>query len=173
MGIGTGGFKPNISPLIVEQVKWHKLKVKTLESGERVIVDPSVTASRIYNWFYLFINVGALAGQIGMSYAERYVGFYLAFLIPTCIHCTSLLVLFLCRNMYHKRPPEGSVFGPAVKLLLRGSKGRLHLNPIATYKHLSDGTFWEDVKPSHIDPANRPKCMQTRKTTFTMLQNVS
>ncbi len=74
--------------------------------------------SRIYNWFYLFINIGALIGQVGMSYAERYVGFYLAFLIPTCVHITSLLVIVLCRKIYNMRPPEGSVFGPALKLLV-------------------------------------------------------
>lgn len=68
IGIGTGGFKPNISPLIAEQVKFHKMKIRTLPSGERVIVDHAATIARIYNWFYLFINVGALVGQIGMSY---------------------------------------------------------------------------------------------------------
>lgn len=69
MGIGTGCFKPNISPLIAEQVKFHKLKVVTTKSGERVIVDHACTIARIYNWFYLFINVGAIIGQVGMAYA--------------------------------------------------------------------------------------------------------
>ena len=57
--------------------------VKTTKKGERVIVDPAVTTARVYNWFYLFINVGALIGQLSMAYAERYVGFYLSFLLPT------------------------------------------------------------------------------------------
>lgn len=45
MGIGTGGFKANISPLIAEQYKRSKIFVKTTKSGERVIVDPSLTVS--------------------------------------------------------------------------------------------------------------------------------
>ncbi len=57
MGLGTGAFKPNISPLIAEQVKFHKLRVETTPKGERVIVDNACTIARIYNWFYLFINV--------------------------------------------------------------------------------------------------------------------
>jgi POT family proton-dependent oligopeptide transporter len=159
MGLGTGGFKPNISPLVAEQIPREELHVKTLKNGERVIVDPAVTTSRIYHYFYLFINIGALIGQISMVYAERYVGFYLSFLVPTITFCIALPVLFVCRKWYRHTPPEGSVLGPAVKLLLRGMKGKIHLNPVATYKHLHDGTFWEDIKPSKFDAATRPKWM--------------
>lgn len=66
IGFGTGGFKPNVSPLIVEQLGEQFMHVKTLKSGERVIVDPAVTVERIYNWFYFCINVGALVGQLCM-----------------------------------------------------------------------------------------------------------
>ena len=48
MGMGTGGFKSNISPLIAEQAKGKHLVVRTLPSGERVVVDPTLTTSRIY-----------------------------------------------------------------------------------------------------------------------------
>lgn len=50
MGLGTGGFKPNISPMIAEQIPTERMFVKTLKSGERVLVDPAVTLSRVYNW---------------------------------------------------------------------------------------------------------------------------
>ncbi|QDS75396.1 hypothetical protein FKW77_002916 [Venturia effusa] len=151
MGIGTGGFKPNISPLVAEQIPREKMHIKVLrKTGERVLVDPAVTTARVYNWFYLFINVGALIGQISMVYAERYVGFYLSFLLPTLVFCCSLPVMFLCRSWYRRTPPEGSVLGPAVKLMLMGMKGRIHANPVKTYRHLHDGTFWEGVKPSRL-----------------------
>ena len=51
MGIGTGGFKPNISPLVAEQAEKQGSAphVKVLpKSNEKVIVDPSLTAGRIY-----------------------------------------------------------------------------------------------------------------------------
>jgi len=48
MGIGTGGFKPNISPLVVEQYKRAEPFVMTTRKGERVIVDPALTISKIY-----------------------------------------------------------------------------------------------------------------------------
>jgi POT family proton-dependent oligopeptide transporter len=48
MGLGTGGFKANISPLVAEQYRKTHQFIGTLKSGERVIVDPSLTTSRIY-----------------------------------------------------------------------------------------------------------------------------
>ncbi len=94
IGFGTGGFKPNISPLIVEQLDVEHLRIRTLKTGERVIVDPAITINRVYNWFYWFINVGALVGQICMVYAEKYVGFYLSFLLPTCMLCLCPLIMW-------------------------------------------------------------------------------
>ncbi|KAF2200721.1 hypothetical protein GQ43DRAFT_441280 [Delitschia confertaspora ATCC 74209] len=158
MGIGTGGFKPNISPLVAEQIPTERMYIKTLTSGERVIVDPAATTARVYNWFYLFINVGALIGQLSMAYAERYVGFYLSFLIPTIMFCTTFPVLFFCRKYYTLKAPEGSVLGPAVRLFFMAAKGRWHLNPMATWKHMNDGTFWQNVRPSHLG-ANKPAWM--------------
>ncbi|ORY61177.1 proton-dependent oligopeptide transporter family, partial [Leucosporidium creatinivorum] len=71
MGVGTGGFKSNIAPLIAEQTSVGNLRVKTLKNGSQVILDPVMTTSRIFMYFYLMINVGALIGQIGMVYAEQ------------------------------------------------------------------------------------------------------
>ena len=159
MGAGTGAFKSNISPLIAEQSKNTYMRVQTLSSGEKVIVDPAKTASRIYLYFYLMINVGALVGQIGMVYAEKYVGFWLAYLLPTLVLCLCPMVMIFCRNRYVRTPPQGSVLGPAFKLFLYAQKGRWNLNPRTTYKRLNDGTMWESVKPSNIPEADRPKWM--------------
>ena len=71
MGIGTGGFKANVSPLVAEQYKKSKLFIGQTSTGERVIVDPIMTTSRIYMYFYLFTNIGALIGQITMAYSEK------------------------------------------------------------------------------------------------------
>ena len=71
MGVGTGGFKSNVSPLVAEQYKRTKLFIGHTKSGERVVVDPIMTTSRIYMYFYLFTNVGALIGQISMAYSEK------------------------------------------------------------------------------------------------------
>lgn len=158
-GLGTGGFKPNISPLIAEQIVTDTLHVRTTKTGDRVIVDPAQTSARIYNWFYLFINIGAFVGQVSMSYAALYVGYYLAFLLPTVLFLLCPLVLAVCKKNYRLHPPQGSVLGPAVKLLVYATKGRWSLNPIRTVRNLREHDFWDRVKPSRIPPAHRPDWM--------------
>jgi POT family proton-dependent oligopeptide transporter len=158
MGVGTGTFKPNISPLIAEQLPLTKMIVRQLPSGERVIVDPAVTQSRVYSYFYLFINVGALVGQIGMVYCEKYVGFWLAFLLPTLLLCVCPLVLVYGKNKYKQQPPNGSVLSKAMRLFLLAQKGKWSLNPLTSYKRMNNGLFWEDVKPSNLG-SSRPHWM--------------
>ena len=94
-----------------------------------------------------------------MVYAEKYVGYWLSFLLPTLLFLLCPLVLVACRKKYVRTPPQGSVLGKATKLFLRANRGRWSLNPVATYKRLHDGTFWESVKPSNIEPAMRPAWM--------------
>lgn len=66
MGLGTGGFKSNIAPLIAEQYKDTKPYVRTNPDGSKVIVDPAVTSARVYLYFYFLINCGSLTGSIAM-----------------------------------------------------------------------------------------------------------
>lgn len=83
-GVGVGWFKTNISPLVAEQYERQhpRAYVETLKSGERVIVDPMITITRVYVRYYWMVNVGALVGQISMVYAEKYVGFWLSYTLP-------------------------------------------------------------------------------------------
>lgn len=48
MGFGTGGFKSNISPLVAEQQRHLRPFISQTKSGERVVVNPTLTTSRIY-----------------------------------------------------------------------------------------------------------------------------
>ncbi|KAA8895246.1 MFS peptide transporter [Sphaerosporella brunnea] len=159
MGIGVGGFKSNISPLIAEQYKQSALEVKTLPSGERVIVDSTLTVSRIYMYFYMMINVGSLAGSVAMVYAEKYVGFWLSFTLPTILFLFCPMIMFLCRNKYSTSPPTGSVTSKAWNACMLAMKGRWSINPVKTYRNLHADDFWDACKPSKIDPASRPTWM--------------
>ncbi|KAF3925269.1 hypothetical protein ABW20_dc0106174 [Dactylellina cionopaga] len=159
MGGGTGGFKSNISPLIAEQYTQDKKQVATLPSGEKVIVDPILTISRIFMYFYLMINVGALMGQIGMVYAEHYVGFYLSYLLPTIMFSFCPIIMIVCRNRYIKTPATYSVLSRSMRLMGFAMRGQWSINPIRTYKNLNDGGFWERAKPSNVPASERPAWM--------------
>lgn len=95
MGVGTGGFKSNVSNFVAEQVPQRRAEVITLKSGERVIKDPQVTISRVFLYFYMMINIGSLAGGIGMVYAERWIGFWLSYSLPTFMFFLAPLVLMV------------------------------------------------------------------------------
>ncbi|KAJ5487344.1 hypothetical protein N7530_001644 [Penicillium desertorum] len=127
--------------------------------GERVIIDPTITQSRIYHYFYLFINVGALTGQIGMAYAEKYIGFWLAFLLPTLMFLTTPFVMWWGRKRYRQSDPAGSVTYKAVKTFWFCMRGRWHYNPYILWKRTHGGTLWDTAKPSNIEPRLRPKWM--------------
>ncbi|KAF9739296.1 POT family protein [Paraphaeosphaeria minitans] len=160
LGFGTGAFKANISPLIAEQYRQSKPRVvKDEQTGERVISDPNITLSRIFLYFYMFINIGSLTGQISMVYVEKYIGFWASYLLPTIMFCLCPLVLFACRKTYHKAPPTGSLVLRSWKLLSLAQKGKWSINPITTRKNLKSENFWEDVKPSKLGD-RKPSWMQ-------------
>jgi len=159
MGFGTGLFKANISPLVAEQYKRTKLFVITTKSGERVIVDPQLTVSRIYMYFYLFINIGALIGSISMTYSEKFVGFYMAYTLPTVIFLLCPIILWIGRDRYVRSPPTGSVLATAFRLWRFASRGKWSLNPVKTYRNLSAPGFWENAKPSKQTVETRPAWM--------------
>jgi len=149
-GMGVGGFKPNISPLYAEQLNDKTMRVETLPSGEKVIVDPAMTTQRMFLYFYLFINIGSITGQVSMVYAERYVGFWLSFLLPTIMFMGCPIVLLVMHKKYNLREPTGSVFGNFIKTTNLAMKD-------GGYKHVGKASFWERVKPSNV--ANKPAWM--------------
>ncbi|TGJ81412.1 hypothetical protein E0Z10_g7355 [Xylaria hypoxylon] len=160
-GIGVGFFKANISPMIAEQYEATHPRpvVETLKSGERVISDPVLTISVIYMRYYFFINVGSLVGQITMVYAEKYVGFYLSFTLPTVLFLFCPFVLIAFKKRYVRRPPTGSVIGKFFGLLGLGMKGRWSANPVRLWKNIREPGFFERVKPSNIPESERPVWM--------------
>ncbi|EXJ89466.1 POT family proton-dependent oligopeptide transporter [Capronia epimyces CBS 606.96] len=152
-GMGVGFFKCNISPLVAEQYEMEhpRAVVFTEKSGERVIHDPVMTIARIYMRYYFLINVGALAGQISMIfYLEKYVGFWLAYLLPTILFLFTPAIMIFCRKRYVKRPPTGSVLSKSFHLLGFALKRNWSFNPKKLLNRVRSDAFWESAKPSNV-----------------------
>ncbi|TIA58278.1 PTR2-domain-containing protein [Aureobasidium pullulans] len=131
--VGTGFFKANISPLLAEQNTDRRMRVETLPTGERVLVDPSVTNSRIF--------------LISMVYVEKFVGFWLAFLLPTVLFVAAPVVLFFNRKNYILSPPTGSILSKFFHMLKFSWKNK-------------QGSFkWDVAKPSNVPAEQRPVWM--------------
>ncbi|KAF3031585.1 hypothetical protein E8E11_000709 [Didymella keratinophila] len=158
-GSGVGFFKCCISPLVAEQYEQSHSRafIRTEPSGERVIVDPGITISRVYMRYYLLINIGALTGQISMVYAEKYVGFWLSYVLPTILFIFCPLLMVGLSKHYVKKPPQGDVLVKAMKLYGFAMRGRWSINPVRAYKNLSSPNLWDGAKPSNL--ATKPTWM--------------
>lgn len=89
----------------------------------------------------------------------QYVGFWLAYTLPTVVFLLCPLVLWFGRNRYVRSPPTGSVLGSALRILRYNLRGRFSLNPIRTYKNLKSDDFWETAKPSNVRAEEKPVWM--------------
>ncbi|KAH8153795.1 uncharacterized protein LAJ45_01562 [Morchella importuna] len=127
LGLGTGGIKSNVSPLIAEQYTKTKPVLKTLKTGERVIVDPAVTIQSLYNIFYWCINVGSLS-SIATVWLELKIDFWAAYLLPFCFFFVGLFTLVIGRKYYVIRPPKGSVLLDAIKALTLAAKSGFNMD---------------------------------------------
>lgn len=127
IGLGTGGIKSCVSPLIAEQYTNTKQKIRVLKSGERVIVDPAVTIQRIYMIFYLCINVGSLS-SIATTEMELHIDFWAAYLLPLCMFIVGFITLIVGKKSYVQRPPRGSVIFHAFKAMWIGVTHRFNMD---------------------------------------------
>lgn len=148
IGLGTGGIKSNVSPLIAEQYQETKLRVRINRNGEKVIVDPTVTISRIYMIFYLCINIGSLSSILTTN-LEKYIGFWSAYLLTLVMFIVGFFVLIAGKSKYVVRPPKGSVIAHSFKALWIGLKNRGNLQAAKpSYQALHGRRYktpWDDV----------------------------
>jgi dipeptide/tripeptide permease len=127
IGLGTGGIKPNVAPLIADQVRSTAPYVKVLSSGKKVIVDPDVTVQRIYMVFYMSINIGSVSAMV-TTLLELHVGFWSAYLLPFVMFCVGFFILVSNRKRYIVRPPQGGVIGNCFKALWIAARNRFDLD---------------------------------------------
>jgi len=155
MGLGTGGFKSNISPLLAEQIPATHKRIVILSTGERVIIDPIITISRLYMYFYLMINIGSLLGGSSMVYAEKYLGFWAAFSLPTLMFCLCPIVLSRCKSQYRQQPTTSgqSALSLAFRLYFLALRQRFRNRHTHT---TTKPSFWNAIKSSNLPHPHPP-----------------
>lgn len=147
IGLGTGGIKANVSPLIAEQYTNTKQRIKVLRSGERVIVDPAVTIQRVYMIFYLCINLGSLSA-IATTEMELHIDFWAAYLLPLCMFIVGFVAIVVGKKFYVQRPPRDSVIAHAFKAMWIGLNHRFNMDAAKpSYRDEVGGSYatpWDD-----------------------------
>ncbi|KAF2819506.1 DNA repair helicase [Ophiobolus disseminans] len=158
IGLGTGGIKSNVSPLIAEQVRSTKPFVRTLKSGKRVIVDPDVTMQRCFALFYLCINVGSISA-VATTMLESHVGFWSAYLLPLLMFGVGFTVLVRGKKNYVIKPSQGGVIGHcfgALYIAVRNGfdldKAKPSLQEVGLRKHKVawDDNFIDELKTALV-----------------------
>ncbi|KAI8324335.1 PTR2-domain-containing protein [Martensiomyces pterosporus] len=119
IGLGTGGIKSNVSPMVAEQYGRYRPFVRKRKNGTEVVVDREVTVQSIFNWFYWSINVGGLSA-IATTEIEHKVDFWPAFLLPTLMFIVCIIVFYLGRNKYVISKPTGSIAIKAYRAIKAG-----------------------------------------------------
>ena len=94
-----------------------------------------------------------------MSYSEKYVGYWLAYSLPTVLFLVCPIILFIGRNRYIRSPPQGSVLGTSLRVWRLALKGRFCWNPVQMWKNLTADNFWDSAKPSNFPGETRPRWM--------------
>ena len=134
------GIKSNVSALVAEQCTGTTRYLKQL-GNELVIVDPAVTAQRIYMYFYLAINVGSL-GAILNVILEHKVGFWAAYLLPLCAFTVALGIILGGRRKYILRKPQGSIILDSFRAMSIAVKNGWKLD--AAKPSQLPGVKWDD-----------------------------
>lgn len=125
----------NVSPLIADQCRKTEPFIRSLSTGETVIVDPNLTIARIYTLFYWCINFGSLSAII-TTQLERSSGFTAAFLLPLCLFLATPVIFILGKNVYHQVPPKGSILSDVWQVLEIAFRGAL-AHPMRFYREVS------------------------------------
>ncbi|KAJ7081198.1 peptide/h+ symporter protein [Mycena belliarum] len=154
MAIGAGSIKSNVSPMIAEQYT-GKLRKETLKSGETVIISPSITIQSIYLYFYMAINLGSTAA-ISAAFLARDRGYWVAYLVPTCVFAAVPVVLYACRGVYVKTPPRGSIILETFRVVGMCVAAQWARNPVAFVRGLRAEAFWDVAKPSSYSGGTMP-----------------
>ncbi|KAK7990756.1 hypothetical protein PG990_015036 [Apiospora arundinis] len=148
LSIGAAMFKPNVSPILLDQMTTTVPRVILNKKGEKVIEDPESTTERVMLWFYLLINVGGFM-NVATAYIEKYIGWWLAFLVPLILYLPLPFLLWYLFKRLILHPPGGSnlpdcfrVVGVCLKkggIMKIGRKG-----------------WWDAAKPSVMAARGQP-----------------
>lgn len=141
LALGAAMFKPNVTPLLLDQLSSHVPIVKTLPSGERVIEDPEHSTERVMLWFYMLINVGGFMAT-ATSYCARLIGWWLAFLLPLILYLPLPILLIWLKPKLIMHPPGGSDLPNIFRVI-----GRCLRN--GGWKRIGRAGFYEPARPTY------------------------
>ncbi|KAI1393057.1 POT family-domain-containing protein [Hypoxylon trugodes] len=152
LAVGSGAFKTTVVPFIADQYDQTEFRVYTRKTG-KVVSSRDLTITYIYNVFYWAVNImGFFADSTPLL--EKYVGFWVAYLIPCCCMWLALIPILLGRNHFVRTSPTSNVMPEVVTALRYGISGGFRMDAAKPDAQLQYGhqVSWND---SFIDDIKR------------------
>ncbi|KAI1074409.1 POT family-domain-containing protein [Whalleya microplaca] len=154
LAVGSGAFKTTVVPFIADQYDQTDFRVRTQKTGEKVVSSRDLTITYIYNMFYWAVNiVGFFADSTPLL--ERYIGFWLAYLVPCCCMWLALIPILLGRNYFVRASPTSNIMPEVINALYYGITGGFRMDAAKPNAQLQHGrqvswtdSFVEDIKRS-------------------------
>ncbi|GAB1609474.1 protein NRT1/ PTR FAMILY 8.4-like, partial [Argonauta hians] len=106
IAIGTGGIKANVAPFGAQQID---------DLGPKMV-------QRFFNWFYWFINLGALIAYSGVALVQQNISFDIGYFIPFVTMLFAMFTLVAGRNIYKHKEPTGNPLTQSMKIIREGIK---------------------------------------------------
>ncbi|KAL3421186.1 oligopeptide transporter [Phlyctema vagabunda] len=155
LSVGTGAFSSTVVPFIADQYEETEYRIKIQKNGVKVVTSRELTITYIYNVFYWAVNIAALLAET-VTLMERYVGFWLAYLVPCCAMWLALLPVLFGKPYYIEIIPTVNIVPQAAKALWYGVVGKFQMDEakpaVQLEKHNRtvkwSSTFVDDIKLS-------------------------
>ena len=131
IALGTGGIKANVSPFGADQVQ---------QDGPKAV-------QRFFNWFYFFINLGALIAFLVVVWVQQKEGIFYGYIITAGSIILTVIIFVAARNLYLHKPPGGSQLAVTANIIYEAVKNRRTRNAptwLDKAKRSFGGTYTED-----------------------------
>ncbi|KAI0376610.1 POT family-domain-containing protein [Hypomontagnella monticulosa] len=155
LAVGSGAFKTTVVPFIADQYDQTDFRIHTRKTGEKVVSSRELTITYIYNVFFWAVNItGFFADSTPLL--EKYVGFWLAYLIPCCCMWVALIPILLGRNHFVRTSPSSNIMPDVMAALRHGIAGGFRMDAAKPDAQLQQhgrqvswsDSFIEDIKRS-------------------------
>ena len=123
IAIATGGIKSNVPLMGADQVNEE---------------DPEMVR-KFFDWFYWFIQVGALLAYTVVAYVQQDVSFFYGFLITSVSIVCAAILLVIGRKHYILYPPQGSYLTDTLRIIRGGLRDKFCCKTNPSLTHWLDG----------------------------------
>jgi len=134
IAIGTGGIKPVVSAFGRDQLEHESEVVK----------------ERFFRVFYFCINVGSVVSFIFSPLLKKYVGYPVAFGVPTLFLGVATYTFWSARDSYSKQAPTGSPWSTVIRTLRAARKNNNNKSNNTTRHWIHDARGIDGCSASDI-----------------------